>query len=173
MRRHLLLTRHAKSSWGEPSLADRDRPLAPRGVKALSKMHDHLRAATTPRPDLVLCSPARRTIDTLAGIQPALTDAVRIQSADDIYGAGVADLIGLLRTITTEIRCAMVVGHNPGLQDLALALVGVGDRNARDQLWEKFPTGAIATISFEVPWAALAPGVGQLEELFMPRRPRS
>lgn len=170
MGRHLLLVRHAKSSWDDPTLADRDRPLSRRGVDALGRMRDHLRAG--PSPDLVICSSARRTIETLEGIRPALPDDTRIGVDDSIYATDVHRLLALLRRIDAGIACAMVVGHNPTLQELALLVAGDGDEQARARLGAKFPTGAIATISFDDEWPALGPGTARLDALFTPREPR-
>ena len=172
VRRRLVIVRHAKSSWDDSTLSDRERPLAPRGLGALGPMRDHL-AASVARPDLVLCSPARRTVDTLAGIVPALPDGVRVEQLDALYGADAATLLRIVRSLDDEIACAMFVGHNPGLGDLAVLLAGSGERAARDQLREKFPTGAIATLSVDSGWADLEPGAARLDDLFMPRRPRS
>jgi phosphohistidine phosphatase len=169
--RRLVLVRHAKSSWDDLSLTDRQRPLAPRGIAALGPMRDHL-AAGDGRPDLVLCSPARRTRLTLEGIRAALPEHVRIETIDELYGADAWQLLRLVRSSDDEYSGVMVVGHNPGLGDLAVLLAGSGDPEARGQLRAKFPTGAMATISFDGRWSEVAPGSGRLDALFTPRRPR-
>ena len=171
MRRRLVLVRHAKSSWADTSLSDFHRPLAPRGVGALPKMSDHL-AANGVAPDLVLCSTATRTRETLAGIRSVLRDSTRVEFLDGIYGADTGALLGLVGGTSDDIACVMVVGHNPGMQDLALTLGGSGDADLRRQLWNKYPTGAIATMSFDGRWEELGPGDAHLDDLFLPRRPR-
>jgi phosphohistidine phosphatase len=135
-------------------------------------MRDHL-AASGWQPEVVLCSPARRTVDTLAGIRTALRPDVRIEAVDAVYGADATRLLRLVQALSDDLGDAMVVGHNPGLGELASLLAGSGEPDALDQLRSKFPTGAIATVSFDGPWAELAPASAQLEDLFMPRRPRS
>lgn len=135
-------------------------------------MRDHLTLIGA-RPDVVLCSPARRTVDTLAGIRPALPDDVHVETVEVLYGAGADRLLRLVRSSTDDRGCVMVVGHNPGLGDLAALLAGSGDADAQAQLRTKFPTGAIASMSFDGAWAQLAPGAARLDDLFMPRRPRS
>ncbi|HZB40459.1 MAG TPA: histidine phosphatase family protein [Ilumatobacter sp.] len=170
MDRHLILVRHAKSAWDDPSLSDHDRPLAPRGIKALPRLRDHL-AGVEHRPELVLCSSSRRTVETLEGVRAALPTSARVDVDDALYGASDNVLLALLRAIEENIRCAMVIGHNPGLQDLAVLLVGAGDRDLRAQLEAKFPTSAAATLSFQRDWNQLDPGSARLDDVFMPRPP--
>jgi phosphohistidine phosphatase len=173
MRRHLLLVRHAKSSWDDLTMADRERPLSPRGMAALARMRDHLASGIGGDIDLVLCSPALRTRQTFDGIRSALPDQVQVTTVTDLYGADVDRLLQLLRSSGDDHRCTMLVGHNPGLADLAVLLVGAGDADERRQLRSKFPTGAIATLSFAGAWTELAAGSAHLDALFMPRPPRS
>jgi len=169
--RHLVLVRHAKSSWGDHALADRDRQLAPRGVAALPKMREHLEREGT-SVDLVLCSAARRTVDTLAGIRRSLAAGVRVTVEDAIYGAGVVSLLERLRVLDPVVRAVMVVGHNPSLQTLGALLAATGEPSEMEQLRTKFPTGAIATLSFDGEWSTLDRDSARLDSLFMPRRPR-
>jgi phosphohistidine phosphatase len=169
--RHLLLVRHAKSSWDDDALSDRERPLAPRGVAALPTMREHLARRQT-SVGLVLCSPARRAIDTLAGIRPSLPADAEVSVEDGLYGATAFDLLERLRTLDDAVRGVMVVGHNPTLQRLGELLAGSGAPAALEQLGAKFPTGAIATLGFGGEWPALDRAVAHLDDLFMPRRPR-
>jgi phosphohistidine phosphatase len=162
--------RHAKSAWDDPSLADHDRPLAPRGAKAARRLRDHL-AGAEHRPDLVLCSSSRRTSDTLDAIRAALPKRVLVEVEDALYLAGADDLLGRLHDVDGDVRCTMVIGHNPGIQDLAVLLAGSGDGALRQQLGAKFPTGAAVTLSFEGAWSGLAAGAARIESLFMPRVP--
>ena len=172
MTRQLLLVRHAKSSWDDHSLADRARPLAPRGVAALPKMREHV-ARLGASVDLVLCSPAQRTLDTLAGIRPSLPDDARVAIEDHLYGIDEPQLLERLRTLDDEVRAVMVVGHNPTLQGLGSLLAGTGDPSELEHLRTKFPTGAVATLTFDGAWSTLGPDRAHLDHLFMPRRPRS
>ena len=171
MRRDLLLVRHAKSAWDDPSLADHDRPLAPRGEKALRGLREHLSRAEHP-PDVVLCSSARRTVDTLDGIRAALPKQASIDVTDELYLANTNTLLTRLHGLNGKVRCAMLIGHNPGIEDLALLLVGSGDAGLRAQLAAKLPTGALVALSFDGRWTHLGAGTARIDALFMPRRPR-
>jgi phosphohistidine phosphatase len=159
--RRLYLLRHAKSSWKEQGLADHDRPLAPRGRRAARALARHLRD----EPELVLCSTARRARETLAGIEPALGRS-EIRLEPELYGAGPAALLERLREISAHVGSVMVIGHNPGLQELALLLA----RDGSTELGAKFPTGALATLAFRGPgWAELDRGAAELVEFVRPR----
>ncbi len=171
VQRDLLLLRHAKSAWDDPSLHDHDRPLAPRGTKAVRRLRDHL-TRSEHRPDVVLCSSSRRTVDTVEGIRAALPKHVGIELTDELYLADAATMLTRLHTLDDTVRCAMLVGHNPGLEDLASLLVGSGDADLRAQLATKLPTGALVTLSFNGAWADLTPGAARIDALFMPRPPR-
>ena len=164
--RRLYLLRHAKSSWKEQGLADHDRPLARRGRRAAKAICRHLRENRVV-PELVLCSTAKRARQTLEGIEPALgRGAIRVEP--DIYGASPADLLELLHEIAAPVRSVMVIGHNPGLEQLALLLARQG--SARQELEAKFPTGALATLAFRASgWGALDRGTAELIEFIRPR----
>lgn len=170
MRRDLLLVRHAKSAWDDLSVADHDRPLAVRGEKALRGLREHLSRVEHP-PDVVLCSSARRTVDTLDGFRAALPKHARIDVTDELYLADADTLLTRLHRLGGKVRCAMLIGHNPGIEDLALLLVGSGDAGLRAQLAVKVPTGAVVALSFNRPWPQLGAGAARLDALFMPRRP--
>ena len=163
--RRVYLLRHAKSSWKDPALADRDRPLSGRGRREAKAMCRHLGQQRVD-PDLVLCSTAERARQTLEGVEPAFgRGAVRVER--ELYGAGPTDLLTRLREIAPSVRSVMVIGHNPGLEELALLLAG--DGSERRQLEEKFPTGALATLAFRGPWAGLEPGAAELVGFVRPR----
>ena len=162
---HLLLLRHAKSDWGDPGLTDHDRPLAPRGERAADRMRAHL-LANALRPELVLCSSSRRTRETLDRLAPAFADA-EILIEDELYGAGRTELIERLRTVPDEVGTVAVIGHNPGIQDLALDLAGTGDDLGRIQ--EKYPAGALAVLEIDGPWRQLEPGAARLVSFVKPR----
>jgi phosphohistidine phosphatase SixA len=107
------LLRHAKSSWKDRSLSDRDRPLVGRGRRAARAMAVHMEAEGI-RPDLVLCSPARRTREALECLGTALGHGVEARFDEELYGAGEAELFGLLRALGDEVQSVVVVGHNRG-----------------------------------------------------------
>jgi phosphohistidine phosphatase len=166
------MVRHAKSAWDDPSLADHDRPLAPRGTKALRRLTGYLTEAEY-RPDVVLCSSSRRTADTLDGIRDALPKRARIELADELYLADANTLLTRLHGLNDKDRCAMLVGHNPGIEDLASLLVGSGDAGLLARLADKLPTCALVALSFNGAWADLDAGTARINALFVPRSPRS
>jgi phosphohistidine phosphatase len=158
--------RHAKSSWKDPKLADHDRPLAGRGRRAATAMAQHLRAQGID-PDLVLCSTATRARETLARIEPALgRQETKVERA--LYGASSEELIARLQRLPDACESVLVIGHNPGLQDLVLELASPGAE--RDAVAIKFPTAALATL--ELPsggWPDLVPGTAELRAIVRPR----
>jgi phosphohistidine phosphatase len=165
--KRLYLLRHAKSSWDEPQLPDHDRPLAPRGRKAATRMASHLRDEGI-APAVVLCSSAVRARETLQRIAPALGPDVSALDEPELYGAGPAELLERLRRLPDALGSALVIGHNPGLQLLALSLAGTGADRSR--LEEKLPTGALAALAADVPvWAELGPGTAVLTAFVVPR----
>jgi phosphohistidine phosphatase len=164
--RRLYLLRHAKSSWKDKGLADHDRPLARRGRRAAKAIGRHIREQGID-PELVLCSTARRARETLEGIEPALgRGGVRVES--ELYGAPPSALLARLKEIPAAVRSVMVIGHNPGLEELALLLARRGA--CLRELEAKFPTGALATLAFRSPdWTSLDRGTAELIEFIRPR----
>jgi phosphohistidine phosphatase len=163
--KRLFLLRHAKSSWDDPGLDDRDRPLAPRGRRASELIAGHLRREGI-APSLVLCSSARRTRQTLERVIPAL-DASDVSIEDGLYGASSGGLLERLREVPEDIESVMLVGHQPAIQELALDLAGDGAELARVRA--KFPTAALATLLFAGEWSELAPGSAELVAYVKPK----
>jgi phosphohistidine phosphatase len=137
----------------------------------LRRLTDYLTRAEY-RPDVVLCSSSRRTVDTLDGIRIALPERASVELADELYLADANTLLMRLHGLNDKDRCAMLVGHNPGIEDLASLLVGSGDAGLRARLAVKFPTGALAALSFDGAWADLDAGTARIDQLFVPRSPR-
>jgi phosphohistidine phosphatase len=164
--RRLYLLRHAKSSWSEHGLADHDRPLAPRGRRAAKAIGGHLREQGI-EPELVLCSSAARARETLERIAPPLgAGGLRIEPG--LYCADAGALLGRLREIPGAVGSVIVIGHNPGLEQLALVLARPGP--AVRELEVKFPTGALATFAFRGRgWDALDRGTAELINFIRPR----
>ena len=108
----------------------------------------------------------------MEGIRVVLPKRARVELSDDLYLADANTLLARLHRLDHNDRCAMVVGHNPGLEDLVSLLVGSGDAGLRARLANKFPTGAIAALSFEGAWADLDAGAARIGDLFVPRSPR-
>lgn len=161
--KHLLLLRHAKSNWDDPSLADHDRPLAPRGRKAAKRIRAYLRREQV-RVDLVLCSSARRAHETLDLIVPS--GEVRIER--ELYGAPADELLERLRRVSDEVDAVMLIGHEPAIRDLAVRLIEGGSELGE----RKFPTAALATLTFAGPWSTLEPKHAELAAFVTPRELR-
>jgi phosphohistidine phosphatase len=164
--KRLFILRHAKSSWDDPGLDDHERPLAPRGRRACVVMAEHLRANAI-EPELVLCSSARRTLETLEGVAPAGQRVIETE----LYSATAADLVDRLRRLPDDVGSTMLIGHNPAVQMLVLRLAR-RDPDAADvraEVERKFPTGALATLTFECGWSELGPGSARLAAFLTPR----
>ena len=158
----LWVLRHAKSSWADHELHDRDRPLAPRGRKACAALRRHCAQAAV-LPEIVLCSSALRARETLEALLSVLGDPeVRIE--DGLYLASAHGWLTRLRAL--DVESALVVGHNPGLQELVVSLARPGA--LRERAVEKLPTGALATLELEE-WHELRPGSADLVDLVLPR----
>jgi len=142
--RTLYLLRHAKSSWADQTFPDRERPLAPRGRRDGKRIAKHLTRLRI-EPELVLCSPAERTRETLELLRPALGEAGTTRLEAELYAASSDQLLERIRAVPAAVVALMVIGHNPGLQQLALALASSGAELER--LRTKFPTAALATLT--------------------------
>lgn len=167
----LLLLRHAKSSWDDVSLDDFDRPLNARGKKAAPMVGQWMLDRKL-SPQLIICSGARRTRETLGFILPFMRGDQDIRIEDGIYNAdGANDLLDRLHSIGKEAATVMVIGHNPAMQDLAIGLCGSGDPDDLHQIAIKFPTASLAEIDFKATdWSNVAAGTGILKSLVLPRR---
>jgi len=162
----LHLLRHAKSSWDEPGLDDHERPLAPRGRRAAKQLARHLEDEGI-QPELVLCSSARRTVETYEAIGKALGEPqVRIE--DELYAASETQLLEQARGVPAGVGSVMLIGHNPGIQYLAVTLAGSG--NELERIRVKYPTAALGTLSFDSTWARLEPGAAALEAFWRPTK---
>ena len=161
--------RHAKSAWDSPELADIDRPVAPQGAKAGAKMAAWLKKAKL-SPQLILCSTARRARDTLDLIRPALPKTVKTRLMQDLYLALPREVLTCLAKAPEELNEVMVIGHNPGLHDFASWVIGAGDKKAVADLRKKFPTGAVAVITFDAAkWSKLDGESGSLKSFVTPK----
>ena len=166
MTRRLYLLRHAKSSWEDPALVDHDRPLAGRGRRAAAAIADHL-AEHQIVPEFVLCSTAVRTRETYERIETVLAGAP-VHYERGLYAASDDDLLERLRSVPDEFGSVLLIGHNPGIEDLALRLARPSPE--RDKLVAKFPTAALATLEFTGSgWAELEPGCATLTAYVRPR----
>jgi phosphohistidine phosphatase len=163
----LHLLRHAKSSWSEGAQADHDRPLNARGRRAAKAMGRFL-AREGPAPTRVLCSSALRTRETWEHVREVLDAEPEVRVERSLYLASADEMLARIRAEGSG-PCLLVIGHNPGTEDLARALVGSGDARSRRRMEEKYPTAALATFAFDAAgWAELAPGSGRLLRFVVP-----
>ena len=166
--RRLFVLRHAKSSWDDPGLDDHERPLAPRGRRALEAIASYMRAREI-EPELVLCSSSRRTRETLDGIAVGGEHLIERM----LYEAHTDELLERLRQLPDDISSVMLIGHNPSAQMLVLRLTNHDADRAedprRDEVKRKFPTGAMASLAVHCDWHELAPGCARLEEFTTPK----
>ena len=167
----LHLLRHAKSSWNEPGRDDHDRVLNARGRKAAKAIGRFL-AREGPLPTRVLCSTAARARETWERVQPSLEAAGDVPAVDferRLYLATAGELLARVQACADE-PCLLLVGHNPGVEDLARGLAGSGDDDAWHRLREKYPTGGLATLAFDVArWSDAAVSGGALVRFVAPR----
>ena len=167
--KRLLLLRHAKSSWEGPAGEDHERPLNRRGEKAAERVGAWLREHRI-TPDLVLCSSAKRTRQTLDALMPFAGATPAVELLPSLYLAGAPAILERIRKVADDNDALMVVGHNPGFEQLARQLAGGGDDGFMTHLATKFPAGAIADLRFNVKqWREVAPGEGRLAEFVRPR----
>ncbi len=170
MMRQLLLLRHAKSSWDDPLLADHARPLNASGRTSAVAMRRALDEAGVP--DLVLVSSARRTLQTLQALG-TFEPLPRVTPLDSLYLATAAQLLEVLTAVEEAFSRVLLIGHNPGLHDLALHLAaapgGSETLPMRRDLAEGFPTGALAVFSVAGPWWSIGEGGTRLTRFTAPR----
>lgn len=157
----LLLLRHGKSSWDAGSLPDRERPLAPRGVKAARRMGRYLERVG-PAPDRILCSPAVRTTETLRQAADAAGWRVSAAVVPELYGASPGGVLACVRAIDRDVETLLVVGHEPACSGAASILIGGAAL--------RFPTAALACVRVDAGgWHEVRPGRGELLWFVVPR----
>ncbi len=155
-----MLLRHAKSDW--PDVPDRDRPLAKRGRRdapAIGRwLHDQGYL-----PDAVVCSTARRARQTWKLVAPELGGSPSVTFEPRAYAASALTLLYLVRELPAACRAALLIGHNPGIAELANSLAEAPDGDGHGAL--RFPTAAVAVFEIPVGWAdvdPLTPGQARL-----------
>ena len=165
--RRLLLLRHAKTeplSHGD----DFDRALTERGRKDARRIGEWL-ADERFAPDLCLYSGAARTRETFEIVAAAQPRPIEAEEENALYDAPSQRILGLVRGLPARVGAALVVGHNPGMGELANMLTGEGVSSERLRLASKFPTSALAVIAFDRPdWSGLMPRTGRLERFVTP-----
>lgn len=165
----LLLLRHAKSSWEDDSLADFDRPLAPRGRRDAPVMGRYLRRQRL-LPERVLCSSAIRTRETWALAREAMELDPPVRFTERLYHASARTLLDEIREVDSAPERLLLIGHNPGMQALALGLAGEGPERELERIRRKLPTAALVVLRFDVDdWREVEPGAGELERFVKPK----
>ena len=168
--KRLTLLRHAKSGDDASPARDFDRQLNAKGRRAARAMGRHMREEEL-RFDAVLASPAARVVSTVEEVEKGYGQALSPVWERRIYLAATADLLDMVHEAPAAAESVLLVGHNPGLEQLVLMLVPRGDDDRpRDQVEEKYPTASLAEILFEVDrWADITPGGGTLARFVRPR----
>ena len=149
--RTLIVLRHAKSDWSGDE-ADVDRPLAARGRRQAPEAGRWL-AAAVEQVDLAVVSPARRTRSTWELVAAELDSPTRVRFDERVYAASAGELLGVVRELSDSVWTAVLVGHNPGVEELVSLLTGQ---------WVPLPTSALAVVDLAGPWADAGPSTGAL-----------
>src|SRR5262249_43800885 len=167
--RPLSIIRHAKALLPKPGMDDRTRALIERGRRDAARIGAYM-AAEALVPDTVLISPSVRTQETWKFAAPAFRSSIEVVTEERLYDATVETIADLLRNTPVGVQSLLVVGHNPGLHDLALALNTSGNAEARKQLKRKLPTAGLVIIDFAFDdWSKLSDRSGRLDRFVSPR----
>ena len=163
------LLRHAKSSWDDAEVADHDRPLAARGQRTAPIMGEYLRKHDIV-PDTVLCSTALRARQTWDAVAKVLSPTPDVAFRRDIYDADANALLDILHALPADTESVMLIGHNPAFEEVARLLAGTVDPDAHRRMTEKFPTAALAELTFDVEnWHDVQPRAGGLLRFVKPK----
>lgn len=164
----LTLLRHAKSGWDDPVSRDFDRPLNPRGRRAARTVGLEMKAQGLAF-DLVLASPARRVIETVEEVAAGF-GAIEPKFDERLYLASASTLLEIVRAAPDESGRLLLVGHNNGLEDLALSLSRSDEAGLRGEIEVKYPTGTVAEIELPVErWTEVKTGIGRITRFIRPR----
>jgi len=157
--KQLYLLRHAKSSWDDIELDDFDRPLNGRGKKAAPLMGKVIREKKL-KPELIVCSPSKRTKQTLKLVLEASDLKSTVEFDNRVYEASAEELLTVLQE-QKKVDAILLIGHNPGMENLLTSLTGEH---------EHFPTAALAAIDLNIEkWNAIAGGAGEMRWVIRPR----
>ncbi|MEE4348804.1 MAG: histidine phosphatase family protein [Pacificimonas sp.] len=165
--KQLILLRHAKSSWKDGVATDFERPLNAKGARAARLMGEHA-ARTGIAWDEAVASPARRVQETIAQFADGYGQPVPVRETRDIYMANVSSLIDVLSTCTGDR--VLMVGHNPGLEDLIFHLTPADDGPARREVDVKYPTATLCRMTLKTgDWSNLPADCASIDKLVRPR----
>ncbi|KOG26356.1 MULTISPECIES: SixA phosphatase family protein [Streptomyces] len=163
----LLLVRHAKAVRKDRRIDDFDRELSKRG-RGDAPRTGHWLAESGPRPDFVLCSPSRRTRQTWRLAAPALDDPPPVVYDDRLYNAPPSKLVSVLAERGPGLRAVALVGHNPGIHELAVGLCGSGPPDLLERVRAGFPTSGVVVIEVPGGWERLSPDSGRVIACWSP-----
>ena len=168
--RTLIFLRHAKSSWALPGIDDFDRPLNDRGNDAAPQMAKWL-VSEGIEPDVIVCSSAKRTQETLAHMEPVLSQKAASIMERNLYLASSDTLFECAAGLDDDFQTAMLLAHNPGLHDAALSALTPESRRESGEMRSRFPTCACAVISLPINrWSEITTDIGELNAYMTPRR---
>jgi phosphohistidine phosphatase len=167
--RRLILVRHSTAERANPGESDRARTLTAEGRADAAILGSYLDTHAF-RPDRVLVSPAARARETWRQIAVVLRTAPEPMFDERIYNAAPQTLLTVIGENAGDVRTLMLIGHNPGLHELAMLLLATGDVEPRERLRENFPTSGIVVIDFPLDdWGKLHPRCGRLERFVSPK----
>ena len=165
----LTLLRHAKSSWSSPATSDFDRSLNKRGRRAARTVGRELKTQGLAF-DAVIASPAARVVETVDDVADGYGSPIRPSFDPRVYMASAATLLGIVREADDDAERLLLIGHNPGLEALALLLTREDGNGLRGELASKYPTATVAEIALPIEhWRDAAPGSGELARFIRPR----
>jgi phosphohistidine phosphatase len=169
----IYLLRHAKSEWADPGLKDHDRPLNDRGRDAAPRMGEYMKGKRY-KPELVLCSTARRTVATFELVKEAIGAGAAVQFEETLYLAEPRQLMERLQWVDEDVKSVMFIGHNPGIAQFALDLCASpkdeAEEKAHKRMREKFSTCALAVIKMPAKtWREAKRGSGTLKDFMRPK----
>ena len=164
----LTLLRHAKSGWDDPSLRDVDRALNAKGRRAATTVGHHLRDQGLAF-DRVVASPATRVMETLDAVAAGLGRKLSPEWDKRLYLASADQLVEVVGELPAEVDRVLLVGHNPGLQELVLALVLDAAEPLRDAVEQKYPTASLAELTLAGGWSDVGSGTATLTRFVRPR----
>lgn len=163
----LMLLRHAKAE-GEVVGGDHARRLSPQGIYDAAQLGTYL-AEQHVMPDLILASDSARTTMSMNGLLAQWSHPAAVRLIGTLYNAGAKMLLGEIHGQARDVRCLMLIAHNPGIAELALRLTGSGDRYALARMRQKFPPCGLAVLDFACEsWSDVSFGDGRLERYLTP-----
>jgi phosphohistidine phosphatase len=167
--RRLLLLRHAKTESAELGIDDLGRVLVERGRNEAARIGAYM-ASHALIPDRVILSPAARSQETWKHMAGAMKTAPGAKTLEDIYDATAHDLFAAIAATPADVQALLIVGHNPGLHEVALMLIASGGVDARELLRESLPTSGLIVIDFAFDtWSKVHPQSGRLERFVTPK----